>query len=107
MEASNSQMSQVSWFAIWVFFNVGPAWYTIYTNKKVKPAADLDPKFRPFARFDYENWSYVTVFFTHFFFFPRYIVGWFLWLLFWAITNTVCLFHKEGEPYKDWQLKII
>ena len=93
-DSDDSALSWLRWFFIWVLLNVGPVWYTIYANKKVKPAENLDPKYRPFARFDYKYWSYFTVFFTHFFFIPRYIICWLLWFTLCVITFIVLLGHK-------------
>lgn len=99
--------SWLSWLLIWLTLNVAPAWYTIYVNKKIRPVQNLDPKFKPFARFDYKNWSYVTVLFTHFFFIPRYVLCCLSWLSLVIVTSIVLIGHKKGTPLKRWQLAII
>lgn len=62
------------------------------------------PKYAPFVRIDYKYWSYFVLSFTEILFWPRFFIGWSIW--FFAITfvifYTSC--HKEGTPYKKWQL---
>jgi hypothetical protein len=86
---------------------VSPAWYTIYANSKIRPADNLELKYRPFARYDYKNWSYFTVLFTHFFFIPRYLLCVLAWLSLCFVTFILLIGHKKGSPYKNWHLAII
>ena len=87
-------LTWLSWLIIWTFVNVSPAWYVIYVNKKILPVKDLEPKYKPFARFDYKNWSYVTVLFTHFFFIPRFLMGCLAWASLVLVTYIVLIGHK-------------
>ena len=109
-EESEPGVCKVSWkvwLILWVLLNVSPVWFTIYVNKKIDPPADLDPKYKPFARIDYKNWSYLTVLITHFFFIPRYILCVGAWCSLCLVTSILLIGHKKGEPYKKWQLTII
>ena len=87
----------------WWLINVSPAWYTIYSNKKIKPDSERDlPKFQPFVRIDYEHWSYVTVAWTHILFWPRVFLGFLLWF-----AAALALFLVTGRnppqtPNKKW-----
>ena len=94
--------SWATWLVIWLVLNISPVWYTIYSNKKIRPAKDLDQKYKPFARLDYKDWSYLTVLFTHFLFIPRFVLA-FLWWMSLVITTFIVLIgHKKGTPYKKW-----
>jgi 1-acyl-sn-glycerol-3-phosphate acyltransferase len=67
-----------NWLAIiaaWTVLNVGPAWYCIFKHGHRKPILDPNDKFKPFNRTDTGQWSYVWALFTHFFFLPRYLIG--------------------------------
>jgi hypothetical protein len=63
--------------ALFGVINALPMWMTIRSNKHTKPDPVRDAKYAPWARNDFDNWqSYVRAFFTHYFFWPRLIIGW-------------------------------
>ena len=94
---------------LWVLCNIGPAWYTIYSNRKVAYNRERDsvPSARPFCRHDYHKWSYLLVIFTHFFFFPRWIMGWVVFTSGSALTKILTIGHKKGDPYPEWKLRFL
>lgn len=81
-------------------------WYVIYTNKRSKPDPKRDANFEPFVRHDYNNWSYWKAIFTHFFFWPRFIIGWtgFLCL---ALVGVICCIGHDPYHLPAWKTKIV
>jgi hypothetical protein len=67
-------------------------WLTIYINRKSRPNLE-HVKYKPFLRIDYDNWSYILTIFTHFFFWPRFLIAWF------CITSSMiaCAFVAIGH----------
>lgn len=96
------------WLTIWLALNVFPAWLAIYLNSNSAYRADRDdkPECRPFARMDYHKLSYAKALVWTFFFWPRMIIGWAIFIQGSLFTNIVCFGHKPGTPYKDWQLRV-
>lgn len=82
---------------LWIIFNVGPMWYTIWANKRSRVDPVRDKKYMALARIDYDNWSYFTAIFTHFFFLPRFILGWSSFFLTAIFATCMSLGH---DPYK-------
>ena len=70
------EWSWIALLALWILFNVGPMWYTIWANRRSRVDPIRDKNYMALARIDYDNWSYTTAFVTHFFFLPRFIIGW-------------------------------
>lgn len=91
---------------MWVVINVSPMWYTIYANKKSKPDSKRDANYKAFVRIDYDNWSYWKAIITHFFFWPRNIIG---WLAFFLLTCSSSLLSLGHDPYNlpEWRSSII
>lgn len=57
--------------------NALPMWMTIRGNKHIRPNPERDAKYGPWVRNDFDKWqSYTRAYFTHFFFFPRLLIGW-------------------------------
>jgi len=56
--------------------NALPMWLTIRSNKHTAPDSTRDAKYAPWVRKDFNAWqSYMKAFFTHYFYFPRLIIG--------------------------------
>jgi|688.fasta_scaffold462332_1 hypothetical protein len=89
------------WLIIWIILNCGPAWYVIYKHKNTQN--DVESRFKPFVRNDYQNWSYLTILWTHFFFLPRFAAGWLLFGSVVLLAKVVFLFHEQGQPKQRWQ----
>lgn len=51
-------------------------WWVIWSNAISKPDPIRDKNFGAFSRIDYKYWSYWKAIITHFFFWPRFIIGW-------------------------------
>lgn len=91
--------------------NCGPAWFHIYKKRKwTRPEAANDPKYAPFWSLDdpYKNYSYFYVIFTHFFFIPRFLIGWSLFFT----APIVALLLSIGEGHLNgklppWKLEIL
>ena len=62
---------------LWIVLNCGPVWLCMFLNKRSKPDPVRDANFLPFVRTDYDKWSYIMTFFTHSFFWPKFVLGWF------------------------------
>lgn len=88
---------------LWLILNVGPLWITLYCNKHMKADPSEQEKYKPFERLDCDKWSYVLGLVTHFFYWPRMCVGWFVFWIGIFYVKVVCFGHKTGEPFKDWQ----
>jgi len=102
-------MSSLSWttiLIIWTLANCSPMWLTIYTNKNSRPNPIRDANFKPFVRNDYDNWSYSIALFTHFFFLPRFIIG---WCIFCIGNITAFIFCIGDDPFNlaQWKVDII
>ena len=82
-------------------------WLMLYTNRNAKPDPNVAEKYKPFARKDYDDWHYLPSLITHFFFWPRYILGWCWFFQGMVFVWTVLYGHVEGTPYKVWQKKVI
>ena len=80
---------------LWVVINSAPTWYTIYSYRRVKLSPELDEKYAPFARLDYQHWYYWLVPFTHFFMIPRWICG---WCTFWVLSAVAVLLSLGRDP---------
>ena len=80
---------------VWILVNSTPTWYTIYSNKKVGYIPARDDKYAPFVRYDYKNWHYWLVPFTHFFMLPRWILG---WCSFWFVTVVAAILMYGQDP---------
>merc|ERR1740133_383282 len=67
-----------SWgfLTLWIIVNCSPMWFAIYMNKKSAWNEQRDRKFEPFARIDYKCWSYALSLVSHFYFLPRFFIGW-------------------------------
>lgn len=57
------------------------------------------PTSRPFCRHDYQRWSYVLSIFTHFFFIPRWIIGWCVFTSAAGLTKILTYGHVDGTPF--------
>jgi hypothetical protein len=81
-------------------------WYTIYSNKRARYDPARDDKFKAFARMDYERWSYFNALFTHFFFLPRFCIGWLTFLCVAILGILLCI---GEDPFKLplWKKRII
>ena len=89
-----------SWLAllvIWIIANVGPMWYVIWSNQRSKIDPVRDKEYMALARIDYENWSYTTAFVTHFFFLPRFTIGWSAFFLLAILARIISIGY---DPYK-------
>jgi|ERR1712216_345149 len=93
------------YFGIWFLLNVGPMWWTIYSNKRSRFDPVRDKDWLPFARLDYEKWSYFLACFTHFFMIPRFIMG---FAFFFASTFGSAIICIGSDPFKlpVWKEKI-
>lgn len=102
------EWSQQTWLLLlgWTIMNVGPMWYTIYSNKKSKPDPVRDRGYESFVRIDYDDWSYTMAFFTHFFFLPRFILGWSLFFTGCLVCAVMCI---GSDPFNlpMWRIKTI
>lgn len=72
--------SDWTWLLIWIIMNCSPLWITYYTNKHMRPQKSEAEKYKPFVRNDYDKWSYLLGLFSHFFFLPRCLTGWTIFL---------------------------
>jgi hypothetical protein len=70
------------------------------------PNPNESPKYLPFECYNYKNWSYIMPLVTHFFFVPRIVVGFFGFWTGLLVINVITLGHKEGAPFKKWQISI-
>ena len=91
---------------LWVLANVGPMWVTIYWNKRSRPDPVRDKGYEAFVRVDYDKWSYSTALFTHFFFLPRFIIGWCSFFTGVILSVVVCI---GSDPFKlpQWKKNIV
>ena len=92
---------QPNWLflGIWFVSSILPVWIVIYTNKRLKPNPNRDANAKPFTREDYNNWSYLLVFFSHALIWPRWIIGWLCICLGCAAFKIM----RIGKP-DDWLL---
>lgn len=90
---------------VWVLANCALPWYAIWKNKRLKPSEERDEeRFKPFVRTDYDNWSYIRCLWTHFFFFPRYLLCLLTMFVAVSITKLICLgvdIENLDETRKD------
>ena len=84
---------------LWVIINCTPMWIVIWTSKKYRPTAEhlANPKFRPFLRLDIHEWSYTLTVFTHFFFRPKFFIGWGCLMFTCISTFLISLFFRKDE----------
>ena len=90
----------------WIVINCGPGWYVIYKNRKSGWIESRDRAYEPFARIDYNDWSYALCLLSHFYFWPRYIVG---WSVFFIGCLGAAFFCTGADPYNlpRWRLECI
>jgi len=102
------EWSYTTWMYLfgWILINVGPMWYTIYSNKKSRPDKIRDANYGAFVRLDYDRWSYITALFTHFFFLPRFMLGW-LGFFFGCIGCSVMCIGADPFNLPMWRVKIL
>ena len=81
-------------------------WYTIYANKRLRPNPERDAKYAPFVRYDYDQWSYTLAIFTHAFFLPRMVIGWFSFMLLGVIGMILC-YGEDPKNLPQWKKKTI
>jgi hypothetical protein len=81
-------------------------WLTIYLNKKSRYDPVRDANFRPFARYDYDQWSYITAIFTHFIFLPRFLIGWCLFCS-GSLAAIILCFRDDPENLPAWKVYVI
>lgn len=103
-----------SWqfWLIYTLLNCGPGWYLVYKRRRyTRPELANQDKYKPFFSLDDPNahFSYVLVLFTHFFLWPRFIIG---WLLFFTATGITALLLSVGEGHlngrlPNWKLQIL
>lgn len=91
--------------------NVGPAWWFVYKRRNYKRSKEAnDPKFRAFHCLDdpYTHYSYWKALFTHFFFIPRFVIGWglFLFVPIVAVILSIGEGHRNGL-LPEWKLHIL
>jgi len=81
-------------------------WYVIYSNKKSKPDPVRDANYKALMRIDYNNWSYFQAMFTHFFFWPRLILG--LGAFFTsAIVAVIIGYGHDPFHLPEWKARIV
>ena len=77
----------LKWLVIYTLANCALPWYVIWRNKRLRPDSKRDlEKYLPWQRADYDEMSYWSCIFSHFFFIPRYCA--LLAILFWALITT-------------------
>lgn len=79
---------------LWIVVNCLPMWIVIWRSKKYRPTAEQlsNPRYKAFLRLDAHQMSYLMTVFTHFFFIPKFIIGW----LSIAIALSGCLIVSIG-----------
>jgi hypothetical protein len=100
----------LTFWLIWILINVGPAWYVIYKKRRyVRPAAANDPKYKPFHAVDdpYKNYSYLFAVVTHFFFIPRFVIGWCCFLFIPLLSFFFCLGEKDTTKLPRWKVAML
>ena len=88
------------WLLLWIIVNCGPMWVVIATNRRSKPDPKVEPKYRPFVRADYDNWSYFHAIWTHFFYIPRLALCMVLFSSVALVAKLVFIFNRDGTQSK-------
>ena len=81
-------------------------WLIIAKNRRLKPNAERDAGYEAFTRNDYSKWSSFLTIFTHFFFLPRFILGWLSIMLigmgFPMIASIGIVWITKNKVYTDY-----
>jgi 1-acyl-sn-glycerol-3-phosphate acyltransferase len=105
----NSLTTRLIPVVVWLVINVGPMWWTIYTNKRSRYDNVRDAKYLPFVRFDYVKWSYFNALFTHVLMIPRFVLGFCFFFTACILCAIICI---GSDPFnlpksKEWLCKFI
>jgi hypothetical protein len=74
-------------------------WIVICKSKKYRltPEQKQNERWAPFLRIDMDGWSYLLTPVTHFFFWPRFLIGWSILGIAMIMTFVGSIGLKRGE----------